>query len=169
MMKRRLFIALLLLLTFVLGIDAQKSDSKGRYSVHITLVEKGSNEAIVMGNCLLQPLGAYATTNADGKATIANVPAGSYTLQSTYVGFEELKTQVLVTKDLDLRLQLTPTSLALKEVVVTAKQNVAGASTASIIGRQAIDHLQATSLADVMQLVPGQLMGNADLTVRTPL
>jgi hypothetical protein len=169
MMKRRLFIALLLLLAFVFGIDAQKSDSKGRYSVHITLVEKGSNEAIVMGNCLLQPLGAYATTNADGKATIANVPAGSYTLQTTYVGFEELKTQVLVTKDLDLRLQLTPTSLALKEVVVTAKQNVAGASTASIIGRQAIDHLQATSLADVMQLVPGQLMGNADLTVRTPL
>ena len=81
-MKRRLFIALLLLLTFVLGIDAQKSDSKGRYSVHITLVEKGSNEAIVMGNCLLQPLGAYATTNADGKATIANVPADTLLLMA---------------------------------------------------------------------------------------
>ena len=62
---------------------------------------------------------------------------------------------------------MSPTSLALKEVVVVAKQNAAGESTSSIIGRQAIDHLQAMSLDDVMQLIPGHLMKNTDLTSRS--
>jgi hypothetical protein len=54
-------------------------------------------------------------------------------------------------------------------VTVTAKQNAAGAATSSIIGRQAIDHLQAASLADVLQLLPGQLMTNTDLTSQSNL
>ncbi|MDE5612146.1 MAG: TonB-dependent receptor plug domain-containing protein, partial [Odoribacter sp.] len=39
-----------------------------------------------------------------------------------------------------------------------ATKNAAGQATSSKIGRQAIDHLQATSLADLMQLLPGQLL-----------
>ena len=74
-----------------------------------------------------------------------------------------------VEKDLTINVQLVPTSLALKEVVVTAKQNASGASTSSIIGRQAIDHLQASSLADVMQLIPGMQMGNVDMTQKANL
>ena len=62
---------------------------------------------------------------------------------------------------------MSPTSLALKEVVVVAKQNAAGESTSSIIGRQAIDHLQAMSLDDVMQPHTGTLMKNTDLTSRS--
>ena len=52
---------------------------------------------------------------------------------------------------------------------MTAKQNASGASTSSIIGRQAIDHLQASSLADVMQLIPGMQMGNVDMTQKANL
>ena len=50
---------------------------------------------------------------------------------------------------------------------MTAKQNASGASTSSIIGRQAIDHLQASSLADIMQLIPGKEMGNVDMTQKS--
>ena len=57
------------------------------------------------------------------------------------------------------------TSLALDEVNVVATKNEAGQATSSKIGRQAIDHLQATSLADLMQLLPGQLLKqNSDMT-----
>ena len=52
---------------------------------------------------------------------------------------------------------------------MTAKQNASGASTSSIIGRQAIDHLQASSLADIMQLIPGKEMGNVDMTQKSNL
>lgn len=117
-----------------------------------------------MGNVRLIPTGAFAVTDIDGKATIQNVPAGEYQLNVSYVGYESRSTTVKLSRDLKMAFALKPTTLKLKEVTVTARQNVAGTSTSSIIGRQAIDHLQATSLADVMQLIPGQLMGNNNLT-----
>ena len=122
-----------------------------------------------MATLHLQPTGAMAVTDMNGKATIENVPTGDYVLQLRYVGYEPQNTRVKVDRDLQLSYQLVPTSLALKEVTVTAKQRESGASTSSVIGRQAIDHLQASSLADVMQLIPGQLMGNHDLTQQSNL
>ena len=134
-------------------------------SVSVTVVEKKNHEPIVMGSVLLQPVGLGGVTDIKGHATIKGVPNGMYTLQVSYVGFQTRHVQLRVDgKDLNLRVELEESSLALREVSVTARQNVSGASTSSIIGRQAIDHLQATSLADIMQLVPGQLMGNHDLT-----
>ena len=85
----------------------------------------------------------------------------------SYIGFETVHRQLEVNEDMDLVIRMQVSSLALKEVVVVAKQNVAGESTSSIIGRQAIDHLQAMSLDDVMQLVPGSLMKNTDLTSKS--
>lgn len=122
-----------------------------------------------MATIQLQPAGAMAVTDMNGRATIKNVPDGNYTLQISYVGFEPINTQLRVSKDLELHYMMAPTSLALKEVNVVARQRESGASTASVVGRQAIDHLQATSLADIMQLIPGQLMGNHDLTQQATL
>lgn len=122
-----------------------------------------------MATVQLQPAGVTTVTNADGQANISNVPDGEYVLHISYVGYEPVATRMKVTKDLQLRYALMPTSLSLKEVQVVAKQRESGASTSSVIGRQAIDHLQATSLADVMQLIPGQLMDRPDLTRRQGL
>ncbi len=122
-----------------------------------------------MATIQLQPSGAMAVSDADGHARIDHVPDGDYTLQISYVGFEPVNSRLHVSKDMRLDYQLTPTSLSLREVTVTAKVRESGASTSSVIGRQAIDHLQATSLADVMQLIPGQLMDRPDLTQRQGL
>lgn len=135
------------------------------HDVQVTVVEKKSHEPVIMGTVLLQPIGLGTVTDTQGRATLRGVPNGQYTLQVSYVGFQTRNVQLRVEgKDLTMRVELEETSLSLKEVSVTARQNVSGSSTSSIIGRQAIDHLQATSLADIMQLVPGQLMGNRDLT-----
>lgn len=138
--------------------------SAKNYSISLTITEQDTQEAVVMGNISLKPAGILAVTDADGKALIQNVPEGEYTLTITYVGYETISRRVRVDRDLTMNLKMTPTSLALKEVTVTAKTRESGASTSSVIGRQAIDHLQATSLADVMQLIPGQLIDRPDLT-----
>ena len=138
--------------------------SAKNYSISLTITEQDTQEAVVMGNISLKPAGILAVTDADGKALIQNVPEGEYTLTITYVGYETISRRVRVDRDLTMNLKMTPTSLALKEVTVTAKTRESGASTSSAIGRQAIDHLQATSLADVMQLIPGQLIDRPDLT-----
>ena len=158
----------MLTILFILSATIGNAQKKG-HTLSISVAEKDSKEAIIMATLQMQPSGAMAVTDMNGHATIENVTAGDYTLQISYVGFETINTRLKVDRDLKLSYQMTPTSLALKEVTVTAKQRENGASTSSVVGRQAIDHLQATSLADVMQLIPGQLMGNHDLTQQSNL
>ncbi len=135
------------------------------YKLNLNVTEKATHEPVVMGTVLLEPAGLTAVTDMKGEATLNNVPRGQYTLIVRYVGFEPYRLSVNVSnRDLNLKVEMVETSLALKEVNVTAKQRESGASTSSVIGRQAIDHLQATSLADVMQLIPGQLMDRPNLT-----
>lgn len=140
---------------------------KRMYDVRVTIQDKENLQPLMMATCVLNPLGAYAASDVDGKAVLRNIPAGKYVLDLSYIGFETVHRQLEVNEDMDLVIRMQVSSLALKEVVVVAKQNVAGESTSSIIGRQAIDHLQAMSLDDVMQLVPGSLMKNTDLTSKS--
>ena len=149
----------------ILLYPAQKQTTT--HDIHILLLERGNKQPLPMATCVLNPLGAYAATDMEGKAVLKNVPTGKYILNISYVGFETVQREINVEQNLDLTIRMSPTSLALKEVVVVAKQNAAGESTSSIIGRQAIDHLQAMSLDDVMQLIPGHLMKNTDLTSRS--
>ena len=151
----------LLILTLLTSLAVGAQNRK----ITVSVTERATREPIVMGTVVLEPAALSAVTDMKGEATIANVPQGRYTLIVRYVGFEPYRQQINVTNlDLHLRVVLTESSLALKEVTVTAKTRESGASTSSVIGRQAIDHLQATSLADVMQLIPGQLMDRPDLT-----
>ena len=143
--------------------------AQGVHTLRLHVTEKGTKDAIIMATVELLPTTIVTTTNLDGQATLANIPDGRYTLRLRYVGMETLERTITVNNDVTLQLQMVPSSLALKEVTVTAKQRESGASTASIVGRQAIDHLQATSLADIMQLLPGQTMGNHDLTQQANL
>lgn len=162
-------IVLTLFLVLADAITAPAQTKAGKYAVRLTVTEKGTHEPVVMATCSLDPLGAVTVTDADGKASVGNVPAGVYRLKVSYVGYEEYVSNVKVESELSLAVQLTPTSLALQEVVVTARQNASGTSTSSKIGRQAIDHLQAASLADIMQLIPGQVIQNTDLTAQQNL
>lgn len=137
-----------------------------RLTLHVT---DNSNEPMVMARCELQPLSLQGVTDGDGNITIDGVPEGVWTLTVSYIGYNTVEQELNVAADTDKSIVLKPSSLALKEVVVTAQQKASGASTTSVIGRQAIDHLQATSLADIMQLIPGQTMGNTDLTQQSNL
>ena len=166
-MKHSYLLAVLLLLG-IQTATAQKAAHKG-YDVTLTVSDKDSHEPIIMATIQLQPTGTVAVTNADGRATLRNIEPGNYTINISYVGYEPTKTNVKVNGPLNMNFQMTPTTLALREVNVVAKQKAGGASTTSVIGRQAIDHLQASSLADIMQLIPGQLMTNPDLTSQSNL
>lgn len=136
-------------------------------NVRVKLVDQHhSNETLPFAPVQLNPLGLTTSTDAQGVATLERIPLGRYKLGLSYVGYTPRETSLNLQGDTTVVVALSPTSLSLGEAVVTATRNQAGNATASTIGRRAIDHLQATSLADVLQLVPGQLMGNADMTQR---
>jgi len=164
-----IIVLLLSLILYATNVSAQSNNNNTKFTVNLKVAEKGSREAIMMASCNLNPLSSFAITDVDGKTSFKNVPRGKYILEISYVGYEKYQTTIDVKSNLSLNIQMTPTSLALKEVVVTARQKSSIASTTSVIGRQAIDHLQATSLADIMQLIPGKEMGNTDLTQQSNL
>ncbi|MDR2358243.1 MAG: TonB-dependent receptor [Prevotellaceae bacterium] len=104
-------------------------------------------------------------TNAEGAFSFPKVDAGRVALRIQFIGMETIDTTVYVAagqtnhfvfgmKNADFRLD---------EVTVVATQSKAGQSTASNISRQAIDHMQASTLSDLMQLLPGVVIANPNM------
>ncbi len=153
-----------LLTTILLFVFVNILVAQDNHSIKIHLSSADDGQPIVLANCVLQPLMTVGVTDAEGNATLKAIPKGEYRIEISYVGYEKLWRRVSVEADMQLELRLTPTTLSIAEVNVTAQRNSAGQGTSSTIGRQAIDHIQAASLADVMQLIPGQVIENTDLT-----
>ena len=157
------------MLTLVISLFSTFAFAQGEngYQVKVSVNDKTYKEPIIQATITLGGTGLMTVTDVDGNATLNNVPAGEYQLSISYVGYEPINSRIKVSKDLTLNYTMTETSLQLKEVNVVAKRKEAGAATSYSIGRQAIDHMQATSLADVFQLLPGQIIGNHDMTTQT--
>lgn len=146
-----------------------KTEQTRNYELRIRLLEKESNEPLMMSTVVISSINAYGIADMDGNVLIKDIPAGKYRVRVQYVGFETLEREIHMTGNLAFTWHMSPSSLALNEVVVVAKSKSAGESTSSTISRQAIDHLQAMSLSDMMQLIPGQLMQNPNMTSQSNL
>lgn len=100
-----------------------------------------------------------------GTYKLEKIPAGEYTICYARIGLQEKKIKVKLKPGeiIELNVPMNYLSLAIDEIVVTAKENPNQLSTSSLIETQAIEHIQASSLGDVMQLLPGQVSENPDL------
>lgn len=114
----------------------------------------------------ISPSGIYTMTDKDGVYRIEKVPAGKVALSVEFFGMEKLDTVITAVAGsvVNLDLVLRPVSFRLEHVVVTATANKAGAATASNISRQAMDHMQTSSLGDIMALLPGSTLTNPSLS-----
>ncbi len=106
----------------------------------------------------------WASTNEKGYFRFDKLKAGQYSYELSYLGYETAKGTVTVTDGKPTRLDITlhTTHLSLKEITVTAEENVFGAG--SKIGQSAIQHIQAKSVEDMLQLQPGAVTKNPDLS-----
>jgi hypothetical protein len=86
-------------------------------------------------------------TNVDGRFEI---PTNNEKLKVTYIGYKPLIT--IPTKDGRYLMQAEVSSLG--EVVVTAQESL-GLTSSSVIQKHAMEHLQPSSFADLMELLPG--------------
>ena len=118
----------------------------------------------------VEPYGAWGVTNNNGEASMERITFNAsavYQLSVSVLGYKTatMEFRPKVGQMNYLTIELEEESIKMKEVVVVAEHKNVGESTASEIGRQAIDHLQATSLKDLLQLIPGQVsMSNPSLT-----
>ena len=167
MKKRKLCVtaALSLLLSGITSLPLHaQSHEKGSISGKIHELDE-KEKCIPLGYATLYfpDYGIGTMSDEDGRFSMPNVPMGKARVQVMYVGKVTIDTLVNVNRDLTLDFTLQSENFNLKEVTVTATQNRAGRSTASNISRQAMDHLQATSLNDLLSLMPGGVSQNSAL------
>ena len=146
------------------GPSAAAQPKDPSLTLSLTILSDTDGQPVAGASCLLTDYGIFGIADAEGRVILQKVPAGKATVLIQMLGFEDWKETLDFQKDETLTFRIRESSLALEEVVVTAKPSAAGSSTSSSIGRMAIDHLQATSLKDVMQLLPGALMVSSDMT-----
>lgn len=128
------------------------------------VVEQGTGEPVVMASVVIKALGLWAVTDTEGRFEIAGVPAGPQQLEFDLLGYETRILPVEVKAGMPpLRIELAVSSLTLDAVVVTATEG-GEITSASKITKQTIEHIQPSSLKDVMQLLPGAVTENPSLT-----
>ncbi|MGC3979232.1 MAG: carboxypeptidase-like regulatory domain-containing protein [Paludibacteraceae bacterium] len=99
----------------------------------------------------------WAITDKDGEFIIKSVHEGKINLSVTCLGFEKKIFAYNTLSDIpkEVILHISEESLSLKEVVVTAQKKKGEIATSYTIDRNSINHMQATSISDVLSLLPG--------------
>ena len=109
-------------------------------------------------------LNRWTTSDLNGEFNFDNIPEGKYTVQASCLSFEKYESVVEIKQNVpDYNISMQASSLGLDEITVVARENT-NLSSSSTIENAAIEHSQPTSLTDVMQLVPGQISLNPDLS-----
>lgn len=147
-------------------MQQKKDDSKKGFTINGKIIDANNNETIIFAAVAIKELNLWATSDKNGEFTIQNVLPGEYTFEVSSMGYVTYSIPISVTKNISkLNILLEPSNLLLDDVVVTAQ---AGGTINSsyIMEKTSIDHLQPSSLADVMQLMPGALTNNPNLTTQ---
>lgn len=126
--------------------------------------EGGKKIPLKSASIVLNPYGLEVFSDDEGNFVMDVAPTGVVSLTISYVGKATLDTLMERLPTEPLTLVLERISFRLADVEVVAKPSTVTLGSSSIIGRNAIEHLQANSLADVMSLIPGGLTQNPDLT-----
>ncbi|MCD8539862.1 MAG: TonB-dependent receptor, partial [Leadbetterella sp.] len=131
-----------------LALKGVVKDARSGEALPGVVIRLGENEEVV-------------STDAEGRFRFTGLREGEYRFTVSCVSYVTRERAVTVNRDLQLDILLEKRIVGLEEVSVTAKARTLGSG--SVIERSAIIHTQPTSLADVLQLVPGQLASNPDL------
>jgi len=145
----------------VCHIESVKSQSN-HFQINGVLLDSTDSNPIEMAVVSIANLDLWSITDKEGRFSFDNVPQGTYTFNFRLLGYQELHISRMVDADIhNWQQKLQPATLALEEITVTATQSKLGSS--SKIETTAIEHIQPKSLADVFQLLPGQVTENPTL------
>lgn len=159
--KRVIIFFLFSLLLYNYSLFAQ---TKAKFSISGFVVEKESNLPLFMATVVVKEVGLWSVTDEKGNFVITDIPSGKYTVEISNLGYETRDMPMTIEKDIkNLSVKMDVSSLSLQEVVVTAKEG-GEITSSSKISKQTIEHIQPSSLKDVMQLLPGNVTENPSLT-----
>lgn len=142
-------------------IESKYQQNFNSSSITITLLDKDLNLPIVDAKVTIKELGIETFTDFQGKAYFSQVPDLNYTLIVDH-GDYVIQDFPINSKESNYEFKISANTLNLDQVVVIGQEGNNNGSTSTVINRRAIEHLQATSLQEVLQLVPGNIVTNPD-------
>ncbi|WP_121966287.1 TonB-dependent siderophore receptor [Myroides sp. N17-2] len=98
---------------------------------------------------------------------VFDLKADSYTVEVFHIGYGNSKTVVNLLQNQTLPIYLSANTNILEEMIITATESK-GLTSTSVISRQAMEHLQPSSFADLMELLPGGQAKDPKLTTANP-
>jgi len=111
---RTLFIIILTVVQLCLG---QQSDLSGE------ILDKSNKSPLLFANIILEGTTFGAASDGEGKFSIQNIDAGTYTLIASYMGYSTFKKTLEIPYDKDyLIILLEPEAIQMEEYVVTASR-----------------------------------------------
>ena len=93
-----------------------------RYTISGYIKDKQTGEELIGANLFIEGTSYGATTNTYGYYTIT-LPTGNYNLRFSYIGYNELKADVELTRNRSLNIELESSAFMTDEVVVLGQQN----------------------------------------------
>ena len=145
--------------SFVVALATSASAQTQTYKVS-GMVMNSNGKAVELATVILNN-DLVTSTVAGGRFVLRNVPKGKYTYKVTFVGYQTVTDTITVDADRTINVTLNELGLQLHNVVVTARQVQMGSK--SLVGEDAIRHIQPKSVSDILQLVPGNLTENPNL------
>ena len=168
-MKKLVIFSLFLALAFANVFNAS-AQSKAKLNVTgqvFSVAEANSavKETVPFAVIILPEINISVSSDADGLFSIPNMNPGDYKVSVQSLGYQTLETTITVVANKENKFDFTllESNFRMQEIVVTAQVSKAGKATSSIINKAAMEHLQTTSLADIMSLLPGATQQKPDL------
>ena len=157
---RKIFLISLFCMLNSLVADAA---SRG-YEVCGTVTEAGTEVPVPGAAVRIGEDYLWAVSDVDGTFTFINVQPGEWVIEVSCLGYQTVTKTVKVGGNIqNIDIELQQSSLALDEVLVTAKRTE-DLNTSHTLGRDALNHLQVSNATDIAALLPGGKTINPDLT-----
>ena len=109
------------ILSITIGFLTQ-SYSQEQFTISGSIEDAETGEELLYATISVKGKGVGATTNLYGFYSLT-LPAGEYTLEYAYIGYQRKLFEIDLQKDMKIDIELSPDSKQLEEVVVTAESD----------------------------------------------
>ncbi len=159
--RTTVFLALLIMFSFT---QSALSAATGKIRGKITDAVTG--EPLIGANVVLESTSLGAAADMEGKYNIEGIPAGSYTLKISYIGYQTMTIKIEIKGDesLEQNFKLEPVGVTGKEIVVTAQasgqnaainQQLASDKIVNVVSAARIQELPDANAAESVGRLPG--------------
>ncbi|PWV53601.1 TonB-dependent receptor [Chitinophaga sp. S165] len=136
------------------------------------IIDKNQQLSLPGATLKLKPGNHYTVSNQQGKFEFLSVPAGTYTLEVTYIGYQTFSQEVIVAvgKATDLKLKMEAGGIAGKEVLVVGdrirgqakalNQQRNNPNITNIVSADQIGRFPDANVGDAIKRIPGITMQN---------